>query len=210
MREKNVSEKQNDLAKKSSGNRAKTDVFALCKTAVLAALLAVLSQISIPLPSGVPITLQTFAVAFGGFLFGWLGVVAVLVYLCVGALGAPVFASFKGGVAAFAGLTGGFLLGFLPFSFCCAVGKNKSAAFNILLGIAGVLLCHVAGVVQYVLLSGVNLWQGFLTVSFLYIPKDVLSVIAAYFCAKAVEKALLKNNVKTDYVILKSRRSKKQ
>ena len=30
---------------------------------VFAALLAVLSQISIPLPTGIPVTLQTFAVA---------------------------------------------------------------------------------------------------------------------------------------------------
>ena len=35
-------------------------------TGVMAALLAVMSQISIPLPFGVPVTLQTFAVAMCG------------------------------------------------------------------------------------------------------------------------------------------------
>ena len=37
---------------------------------VFAALLAVLSQISIPLPTGIPVTLQTFAVALCGFALG--------------------------------------------------------------------------------------------------------------------------------------------
>lgn len=39
-------------------------------TGVMAALLAVLSLISIPLPIGVPITLQTFGVALCGFMLG--------------------------------------------------------------------------------------------------------------------------------------------
>ena len=39
-------------------------------TGVFAALLAVLSQIAIPLPTGVPITLQTFAVALCGYVLG--------------------------------------------------------------------------------------------------------------------------------------------
>ena len=34
---------------------------------LFAALLAVLSQIQIPMPSGVPVTMQTFAVALIGF-----------------------------------------------------------------------------------------------------------------------------------------------
>ena len=37
---------------------------------VFAAMLAVLSQISFPLPSGIPVTLQTFAVALCGYALG--------------------------------------------------------------------------------------------------------------------------------------------
>ena len=37
---------------------------------MFAAVLAVLSQIQIPMPSGMPITLQTYAVALTGFLLG--------------------------------------------------------------------------------------------------------------------------------------------
>ena len=41
------------------------------------------------------------------------GTFAILVYLAIGAVGVPVFAGFKGGLSAFAGPTGGFLIGFL-------------------------------------------------------------------------------------------------
>ena len=59
-----------------------------------AALIAVCSWISLPalLPTGVPFTLQTFAVCLLAALFGWrLGLVTVGVYLLLGAVGLPVF-----------------------------------------------------------------------------------------------------------------------
>ena len=55
---------------------------------VFAAVLAVLSQISFPLPSGIPVTLQTFAVALCGYALGCKrGTLAVLVYIVLGAVG---------------------------------------------------------------------------------------------------------------------------
>ena len=41
--------------------------------ALMAAVIAVLSLVSIPMPSGVPITLQTFAIALCGYVLGWSG-----------------------------------------------------------------------------------------------------------------------------------------
>ena len=38
--------------------------------ALFAAITAVLSQIAIPMPTGVPVTLQTFAVALCGYFLG--------------------------------------------------------------------------------------------------------------------------------------------
>ena len=60
-------------------------------TGMMAALLAVMSQMQIPLPTGVPVTLQTFAVALCGYLLGpAMGTLAVGVYLALGAVGVPV------------------------------------------------------------------------------------------------------------------------
>ena len=88
-------------------------VLLLTISAVSVALLAVCSWISIPL-GPVPFTLQTLGIlAVMLTTGGRRGTIAVLVYLALGAVGVPVFAGFKGGIASFAGPTGGFLVGFL-------------------------------------------------------------------------------------------------
>ncbi|MEX0692832.1 MAG: biotin transporter BioY [Rhodospirillales bacterium] len=78
-------------------------------------LLAISAKINIPFYP-VPMTMQTFMVLTIGMAFGWrLGGATVLLYLCEGAFGLPVFAGTpeKGiGLAYMAGPTGGYLLGF--------------------------------------------------------------------------------------------------
>ena len=60
---------------------------------IFAALMAICSWISLPLPSGIPVTLQTFAVFLAvGALGGRRGTITVLVYLLLAATGAPVAA----------------------------------------------------------------------------------------------------------------------
>ena len=81
--------------------------------AVSAALITICSWISLQI-GPVPVTLQTLAVlAVLMTTGGRRGTIAIAVYLALGAIGVPVFSGFKGGPAAFAGPTGGFLIGFL-------------------------------------------------------------------------------------------------
>ena len=59
----------------------------LARTGLFAALIIVCTFVTVPLPTGVPLTLQTFAVALGGFLLGPVyGTLAVGVYLLLGAV----------------------------------------------------------------------------------------------------------------------------
>ncbi len=76
-----------------------------------AALLALSSQVSIPLPgTPVPLTLQTLAVLLTGMVLGSRrGPAAVLAWLSAGLLGLPVLAT--------GAFTGGFLAGFVAASF---------------------------------------------------------------------------------------------
>jgi biotin transport system substrate-specific component len=71
------------------------------------------TQVRIPLPfTPVPITGQTFAILAWPLLFGRAaGLGAVLAYLALGAMGAPVFAGFES-IAALWGPTSGYLLAF--------------------------------------------------------------------------------------------------
>ena len=71
---------------------------------MFAAVLAVISQLSIPTPAGVPVTIQVFGVALVGAVLGWkLGLCSVLVYILIGAAGLPVFANFGGGIRSLIG-----------------------------------------------------------------------------------------------------------
>jgi len=76
------------------------------------ALLFACSQIEIPFKP-VPITLQTMGVMLIGLTFTRRNAsAAVLSYLALGALGAPVFAGFSGGIPTLLSTTGGYLMGF--------------------------------------------------------------------------------------------------
>ena len=70
------------------------------------------SYISIPFWP-VPVTMQTFAVLMVGALYGWrLGGITVLAWLLEAALGMPVLAGGKGGIAPFIGPIAGYLFAF--------------------------------------------------------------------------------------------------
>ena len=163
-------------------------------TGVMAALLAVMSQISIPLPVGVPITLQTFAVALCGYLIGpALGTLAVVVYLALAAVGVPVLAGFSGGVGAFMGMTGGFLWGFIPMALLCGLGVRAGKKYiALLLGGAGLLLCHLAGSFQFGLVSGTSFFASVMAVPVPCLIKDAVSVVLAYLAAAGIAVSLKK------------------
>lgn len=67
------------------------------------------------MPTGVPITLQTFAMALCGYVLGWqLGISATLLYIVLGTVGVPIFAGMSAGPGVLFGYTGGL---FLDLSF---------------------------------------------------------------------------------------------
>lgn len=166
---------------------------------VFAALLAVLSQISIPLPTGIPVTLQTFAVALCGFALGpGLGAAAVGVYLALGAVGIPVFAGFSGGIGSFVGMTGGYLWAFLPMAFLCGLGaRQKNRALALTVGFLGLVVCHLCGSFQFALVSAVSPWNAFLLASAPYLLKDAASLVVAYLAAAAILRSLEKARLVT-------------
>jgi biotin transporter BioY len=125
----------------------------LCFCAIGAALIAVCAWISIP--ADVPFTLQTFAIfAVCGLLGGKRGTVSVLVYLLLGAVGAPVFAGFRGGFASLLGTTGGYLVGFVLLALIIAFAQarwGRGQWVFVLSAVVGLLVCYAFGTAWFLI-----------------------------------------------------------
>jgi biotin transport system substrate-specific component len=81
-------------------------------------IIALFKPLAIPL-TPVPVAVQGHVILLLACLLGSKRAsMAVLLFLIQGAYGLPVFASGKMGLLAFAGATGGFLIGYLPAAFC--------------------------------------------------------------------------------------------
>ena len=113
-------------------------------------LLAISSRIEVPMVP-VPVTMQTFTVALIGALYGWrLGTITVLAWLGQAAAGLPVLAGGAGGLAHFAGPTGGYLAAFPVMAaligWLAERGWNGNrAGLAFLSMLAGNLLCLALG-----------------------------------------------------------------
>src|ERR687896_600513 len=84
----------------------------MTRVALMAAVTAVAAQITVPIEP-VPFTFQVLAVILSGLLLGpRYGALAQAIYVLVGAVGAPVFAEFSGGLGRVLGPTGGYLISY--------------------------------------------------------------------------------------------------
>jgi biotin transport system substrate-specific component len=95
------------------GERTPTLVRHITLIVLGAAFVALCAQVYIPtLP--VPFTGQTFGVLLVGGALGFRrGVLALLLYLLIGAVGLPVYAQGKAGLAIIQGASGGYIVGFV-------------------------------------------------------------------------------------------------
>lgn len=170
----------------------RTGTRSLVYIAMFTSVMAVLSQLYIPMPTGVPVTLQTFAVALTGAVLGWKkGVCSMVVYILLGVVGVPVFSGFGGGVSHLLNYTGGFIYGFPVLAGLCgmAVAANNKIIGGVL-AFFGIELCHFAGIIQFAVLTGRSIWEAFLIVSLPYQVKDIIFVAAALATGQKVQKHL--------------------
>src|SRR2546422_2779797 len=124
-----------------------------------AMLVAAAAQISLPLPgTPVPMTLQPLAVLLvGGLLGAGLGPSALILYLAAGAARLPVFTPYGApGGARLLGPTGGYLLAYPVAAFAVGrlAGDGRRLGRLALAVLAGLLLIHLGGLAQLLILTG--------------------------------------------------------
>lgn len=155
---------------------------AISSAGMLAAIYAVVSWVSVPLPSGVPLSFQCFAVTLCSLCAGGGAAPAsCAVYIAAGAAGLPVFSGFTGGAGVLFGLTGGFIWGFIAIAALCSAAARRRKAVMLAAAFSGVLICHAAGTLQFAAVAHVSLLSAFFSASAPYILKDLL--LAGLACA---------------------------
>lgn len=169
---------------------------ALCETAVCAALLCVLSPLTVPTPLGVGFTLQVFVVVLNALLLKPLcALSAQVVYTLLGIAGLPVFAGFQSGFGVLAGPTGGFLIGFLLASFFVSLakgsgGKYATVRFFLCAVLIGIPCIYLPGITGFMLYTGGSFHAAFLAVASSFIPVDLVKCALAALIAVPVSRAL--------------------
>src|SRR4051794_25662019 len=177
-----------------------TDVALVASFAAFIAVCAILP--GIPTPSGVPITLQTFAVILAGLVLGWRrGGLAALLYVALGLAGLPIFAEGTGGLVVLSKPSVGYLLAF-PFAAALAgalgtlalheadrlrararrgAGAPFAGGYPLLVGAglgASFLTIHPAGIVGLMARLGITFHEA-LAIDLVYWPGDVVKNLAA-------------------------------
>jgi biotin transport system substrate-specific component len=152
-----------------------------------------MAQISIPMPLGVPMTMQTFAVSLAGLLLGSKkGFLSSLVYVLLGAVGVPVFAHFSGGLGIVIGPTGGFLLSFPIMAWITGFGAEKgnwmAVALSLLLA---TIVNYICGMLFFVIITGSSLGVAFTACVLPFIPTTIIKLVAAGVLAVKIRERKL-------------------
>ncbi len=164
--------------------------------AVMAAMLCVAGPLSISI-GPIPLSLASFAVYLAGAVLGSRrGTAAVGVYLALGVIGLPVFSGFSGGFQKLAGVTGGYLVGYLPCAFLSGLGEKhgesdpKEKLFLPLRMALGTLALYLTGTAWFMMQTG-NSLAGALSLCVLpFLPGDAIKIIAATLLTPPLRKAL--------------------
>ncbi len=156
----------------------------LAFTALLAAATAVLAQISIPLPSMVPISLGTMGGYLAAGLLSWqAATMSQLIYVLIGAVGVPVFAGFAGGFGTVMGPTGGYLIGYIISALTAGLILSKTSRklyWFIIAMAAGTFFCYLFGTIWYMaVMSQTNIAAALMSCVVPFLPGDAVKILLA-------------------------------
>ena len=149
--------------------KSKFSVRDICYAGLFAAVIAVMAQISIPMPLGVPMTMQTFAITLAAVVLGSkLSAIASLVYLALGAVGV--------------GPTGGFLISFPLMAYIIGLGVEHRDAFKgafVTAVIVGTVVNYVVGVAMFVVVAHSTIAVGITACVLPFIPTAIIKAVLA-------------------------------
>jgi len=162
-------------------------------TALFAAVLCAAAPFSIEI-GPIPLTLATLVIYLAAGILGWKrGVIAVLIYVALGAIGLPVFSRFEGGFHKVAGVTGGFIIGYIPCALAAGffVDIFRGKIWSFVLGmVIGTVLLYTCGTVWFMFQTGSTLVLSLALCVTPFLFGDALKIVLATIIAPQLRKAL--------------------
>lgn len=184
-------------------SKAKLTTLAMVQIALCTALICVSAQLAIPLPIGVPFTLQVLMVMLTALILKPLySVISLLLYVLLGAVGLPVFSGAKSGIGTILSPTGGFIIGFVLAAFFVSLlkgvpgrklcGKLTVVRCIIVTVIIGIPVMYIPGIALYMVYTGADLVSAIVTLTSVFILLDIAKCVIASLIAVPLNKALAK------------------
>ncbi len=163
---------------------------------VILAFICVLSALPLGINIlGVAATLQIFVMSFAGFVLGAKkGAIVVALYVIIGLM-LPVYSNMTSGLGILFGPTGGFLFGFIALACICGLtNRVNHYILKATLSILGIVVCHIMGMIQFVLVTDMDIVGSILTISLPYLPKDIMLVALGFMVSIPVRKSIKSMN----------------
>ncbi len=170
----------------------------LCYIPIFTAIIAVMAQISIPLPGGVPLTLQTLAVPLAGLVLGAKrGTVSTILYVLLAMIGVPVLANMTGGFGTVFGVTGGFILSFPIMAFLSGLVSEKGLKSPVywLVLLAGVIVNYIVGTLWFVFAADSNVWAALSACVIPFIPTGIVKYILSGLLGDTLRRTMKKTGL---------------
>ena len=179
------------------------DITLVALFAALTVVFAIVPPIPVPLVP-LPVTLQTLGVMLAGLVLGpRLAALAIGIYLVLALIGFPVLPGGRGGLAVFAGPTGGFLIGFLAGAWVTGWMARRGAQVaigartgtQVFVGnltaaiLGGCLTVYLFGVPWLAAVTGLKLTDAMLAMV-VFLPGDLIKAVVAAYVAARVAKIM--------------------
>ena len=164
----------------------------MCYIAIFTAAIVTLSQIRIPMPLGVPLTLQTFVIPLAGVVLGAKrGALSVCVYVLLGLLGLPVFSG-GGAISGFGalfGVTGGFIFAFPLYAFAAGWGADRNDTALLFIGLfSGMIVTYLLGMIQFSLVTGHGFRVARSVVVWPFLPTELLKLAGVWIVGPRIRR----------------------
>jgi biotin transport system substrate-specific component len=153
---------------------------------VFACITGLSAQIRIPLPfTPVPATGQVFAVLLSGIILGgYYGGLSQIFYVMLGIMGLPWFTGWNGGLGIITGVTGGYIIGFIPAALIIGWLTDRYIHFRrfyhqlLIMGF-GVGIIYIFGAIQFSMVMNTGFFQTIKMAILPFIAVDLIKGVLA-------------------------------